>query len=423
MNVLSELVRVRTRRGATPATTHRLAASIRLPWSLGLAVLVMLAIGTAVLVGRTGESTLAVPEAMLDYQEGISREAAQSVRHSLNEGVKDLDGFARVLGAGATPTGTQLRSQLEEFASTHRRYAAVIAVDRRARVLAQAGRAQPPTGLVRTALLLGKTGVHEVPQSTGQPPLIEEFAPVHARGSRLRAVIGYHDAAYLRYSLDVSRPGNAWVVNNVGQVVGMRVGKPRLESPPRLALRAAAVRGVKLAGAHSAGGSLGSQEIIGHAPVAGRGPAGRLRWSVVTSRDIGSFALPQTRARRQGVIAGVALGVATLLIFGWLYVVLVSPLLRLQSEAERLARGDLSRGVPVVRYDEIGLIARSLERLRISSIRKRVESRDEDAPLSARRIGEKGHAEHEGRNGQPADQRSTSGSATNGHEPTAGGKR
>lgn len=67
------------------------------------------------------------------------------------------------------------------------------------------------------------------------------------------------------------------------------------------------------------------------------------------------------------------LALITLVIFGWIYIVILRPIARLQREAERLAFGDLSKSVEVVRYDEIGLIARALERVRVLLIRRRVQ--------------------------------------------------
>jgi methyl-accepting chemotaxis protein len=192
---------------------------------------------------------------------------------------------------------------------------------------------------------------------------------VHVPRSRVAALVGYYDAAFMRFGLDVSRPGNAWVVNGRGQAVGRRVGRRRLETLPRATLRNAAVRGASdRTGARSVGGSIDTQEVVGYAPVSGLGPAGGLGWSVVAARDVGSFSLPQTDARRQALMAGVAVGVLVLLIFGWLYLMVIGPLLRMQREAERLAHGDLSHSVEVVRYDEIGLIGRALERLRVRLI-------------------------------------------------------
>jgi hypothetical protein len=355
------------------AGTYRLASSIRLPWSIGLVGLLILAVATAVLVGRTDESTLRVPQAVLDYQEQVVRDAAQSVRRSLNEGVTDLDGLGRVLAAQGSLKPADLDGALDEFWQAHRRYTSLAAVDSRGAVLARAGPAPPPDRLATATPLVSDPGMHEVPRATGEEPMIEQFVPVTAARSRVRALIAQYDPAFMRFGLEVSRPGPAWVLNQRGQILGTRVGHARLGTLPRIALRKAAARGTGASGAQSVGGSFDTQEVVGYAPMAGPGPAGRLRWAVVATRDVGSFALPQTDVRRQGLMAGVALGVLALLIFGWLYIVVVSPVLRVQREAERLAHGDLSKAVEVIRYDEVGLIARSLERLRINSIRKRVQ--------------------------------------------------
>jgi HAMP domain-containing protein len=384
--VLAGKPRLRARRtDPTGPGTYRLASSVRLPWSLGLGTLLILAISTAVLVGRTDDSTLSLPQAVLDYQERVARDAAQSVRRSLNEGVTDIDELARVIGAAKRPRAADLPAQLREFSLAHRRYTSLIAVDRRGAVLARVG-APSRDPLATAGPLPRAAGMREVPRATGEQPLIEQVTPVGAVRSRVGALIGYYDPKFMRFPLEVSRPGNAWVVNSQGQVVGTRVGRADLGPLPRIALRQAAEHGSTLSGAQSVGGSLDTQEVVGYSPVTGAGAAGRLGWTVVASRDIGSFALPQTDARRQGLMVGVALGVLAILIFGWLYIVVVSPVLRLQREAERLAYGDLSKSVEVVRYDEIGLVARALERMRITLIRRRVQSgpRESDNGRSAR---------------------------------------
>jgi nitrate/nitrite-specific signal transduction histidine kinase len=83
--------------------------------------------------------------------------------------------------------------------------------------------------------------------------------------------------------------------------------------------------------------------------------------------------LPETTIRRQILVFAIVLALMTIVVFGWLWILVLRPLLRLQGEAERLAYGDLSRNVEVIRYDEIGLIARALERIRILLIRQRVQ--------------------------------------------------
>jgi HAMP domain-containing protein len=358
------------------ASTYRLASSIKLPWSIGVAALLVVAIATAALVGRTGESTLRVPAVVLDFQEQITRDAAQSVRRSLNEGVTDIDELARVVSAGRTTRRSDLQGLLSEFFRAQKRYTSVFAIDGRGAVVARVGKA--PSRRERRAFVAGRPGVQEIPQPNGRPPLIQQFAPVTAAGSPARAVVGHYDPSIMQFPLEVSRPGYAWVVNRRGQAVGDRAARSRLGPLPRLTLRRAASRAIaNTSGAQSLGGSIDAQEVVGYAPITGSGPAGQLGWGVVTTRSVKNFSLPQTEARRHAFLAGAVLAVLTILIFGWLYIVVISPVMRLQREAERVAYGDLTKNVDVVRYDEIGLTGRAIERLRIALIRARVRSSSE----------------------------------------------
>jgi HAMP domain-containing protein len=59
------------------------------------------------------------------------------------------------------------------------------------------------------------------------------------------------------------------------------------------------------------------------------------------------------------------------------------PLALLEDEAERVAYGDLSRSVPVVHFDEVGRIARALERLRLQLIGRRVRASSPRPPAAA----------------------------------------
>jgi hypothetical protein len=353
--------------------TYRLASSIRLPWGIGLAALLILAVTVAVLVGRTGESTLRVPQVVLDYQEQIARDGAQSVRRSLNEGVSDLDDLARLLTTTNVTSQAGIQAVLREFSRSQNRYVSLYAVDGHGTVLARVG--APPSRRGLQAALAGQPGIREVPQPNGKGAVIQQFAPVAASQTAVRALIAHYNPMFMQYPLDVSRPGYAWVVNSRGQAVGARGTRALLGPLPRLSLRQAAGRAISnVSGARSVGGSLDTQEVVGYAPVTGAGPAGKLGWGIVASRSVSSFSLPQTEARRQAVLAGAVLVVITLLIFGWLYIVVLAPVVRLQREAERLAYGDLGKSVDVIRYDEIGLIGRALERVRIGLIRNRVKS-------------------------------------------------
>ena len=200
-----------------------------------------------------------------------------------------------------------------------------------------------------------------------------QVAPGSTRG-RVRTVVARYDPSFLRFPLEGAQPGGAWLVDPNGLVVGSLGETARMTELPREVLRRAArAAAAGRTGTFSAGGSADTQELISYAPVSGIGPADELGWSVVTSRSVSTLVLPQSQARNEAFLVGVVLALLTVVIFGWLYIVILRPIARLQREAERLAFGDLSKSVEVVRYDEIGLIARALERVRVLLIRRRVQ--------------------------------------------------
>jgi methyl-accepting chemotaxis protein len=207
----------------------------------------------------------------------------------------------------------------------------------------------------------------------GEQVVIQQFAPITPAGSGSLLLVGHYDPRFLRFSLGAAIPGEAWIVNDRGEALGSVGAWKPFAQLPRQALRDAAARAVAgESGVAVVGGSIDSQELVGYAPVTGVGPAGQLGWGVVTTRSVSSLALPAGEARRQGILLGIVTAMLALLVFGWLYLVVIHPIARIQREAERLAYGDLSKAVEVIRYDEIGLVGRALERLRILLIRKSV---------------------------------------------------
>lgn len=390
---------LRARRGQrSPQRAYRLANSIRLPWAVGLVILLLAAVATATLVGQTGDRPLSVPRALLDAQEGVTVATAQSVRRSLNEGVTDLEEFGVVVPAAAVQSESQARSKgqrvrggreasrepapnpdqfgaaVRSFAAIHGRYRSVYVRDRSGALIARTGDAPVPAAASPAGAQPAMQDAS--PEGRQRTPLVLQQAPLARGGALAGTVFARYDTTFLRFPLDVASPGNAWVVNQVGQVVGSLGDRPRMVLLPRGELRDAALRGAAgQVGARSVGGTLERQEIIAWAPVSGFGPAGKPRWAVVTDRSLTSFSLPQTDARRQGLLAGVVVGALTLSVFGWMYIIILRPVAQLQRDAERLAFGDLSRSIQVIRYDELGLVARALERIRVLLIRSKLKER------------------------------------------------
>lgn len=368
MSDQSLLTRFRARRSRPEEPrSYRLANSVRLPVLGGILVFAVLAMGTMSLVGKSDRGAT-VPAPVLDYQEAATRTAAQSIRRGVNEGIDDLDQMAAALAAFGGDG--DLDVALKTVAAKHGRYAALYIVDVERRLRASHG-SKPAPDLIPTESALGDVGMLDARRGANDAGvLIRQFAPISGIG----ALVGHYDAGFLRFPLEAVRPGDAWLVNRDGRVIASLGGGADFGGLPSRALRDAARRGASGdTGSEVLGGGIESQEVIAWAPVAGNGPAGDLGWTVVSSRRVTTMSLPETDARRQGILVGALIAFFAALVFGWLWLVVVKPVLQLQKEAERIAYGDLSRPVEIVRYDEIGLTARALERVRVLLIRRRVQ--------------------------------------------------
>lgn len=353
-----------------PPRTYRLASSIRLPWLLGLTSLLVVALATAILVGRTRQHDPLVPNAVLDTQEAVANTTAQTVRRSLNEASADLASFAAVYDA-SDARKRRLQPALSTFAGIHGRYSTLEVVAGK-HELAHAGPAFPPRLLHPSASAVPAVRIVGGPHVR----VVQEYVAFRRAGWILLAQVS---SKFLSFPLDAALPADAWLVDRTGRVLaGLEpvVGAPML---PSSALRQGGARARRgTSGAFLTGGSIYRQQVIAFAPVVGVGPAGALGLGLVTARTVSSFSVPRIDIRRQAILAGIVAGLVALLVFGWLYLVVVGPTLRLQQEAERIAYGDLKAPVEVRRYDEIGLTARALERIRIVLIRGRVKRPEGD---------------------------------------------
>jgi HAMP domain-containing protein len=312
---------------------------------------------------------------VLDEQEAVANRTAESVRKSLNEGVADLGGFAAAFASGKTPEGW-LEPALRAFRGVHERYDSLAVVRAQGAPLARVGRLDPvAAGAVSSARVPGIDL-----RRSGEAHRISEYVPIpHARA----VLVGVLDRRFLRFPVDTALPAVGWIVDRNGRVLAGGSGERSGTTLNTAALRAAARRAIAGdSGSLVAGGSLRQQEVVAFAPVVGFGPGGQLGLGVVTEQTVTSFDLPQVNVRRQAILAGLVIAFVVLLVFGWLWLVVLRPLFGLQSEAERIAYGDLAQPVPVERYDEIGLAARALERIRLLLIRARVggEPGSDDEP-------------------------------------------
>ena len=351
-------------------SNQRLASSVWLPWLVGLALLTLLGT-TALLLGGRVESGTRVPAAVADAQRAVTKDAAQQVRKGVNEGVYDLQEFAAALAAGGGLDASTLKAALGQLASIHDRYLSLFVVDEQGAVVASVGGAPVPELLPK---VIDATGMLDAVKS-GDSEVILQYASLSGPAGEAWVLAATYDPDYLAFAVQGTSPASTWVVNQHGQVVGASSSFAPFETLGREELRAAAEKAGSGAGVTVESGTAEARQVLSWAPVNGLGPAGAQGWGVVTARSLDTVALPETQARRQAIAGGLGLLVLTAGIFGWLYAALLRPLKGLGQEVERLAYGDLRALVQVRREDEIGLMGRSLERIRLLLVRRRVHTK------------------------------------------------
>jgi len=348
---------------------------VRLPLAVGVLLFAVLAIAVPAAVYAEVRQGGRVPDAVVAQQRSVTENAAQSLRRSVNEGVIDLEELAAMVELIGRYDYATLREAADRFSDIHDRYEAVYIMHIDRTVLASAG-GEPRPDLLRGDRPFRRADMDDA-QLVETDLIIPQYAPVglcpppltgmtiaEPCGNRGTAV-GQYRSQFLLEALGGLELGRAWLVNQRGQVLAAPASVGVFEKLPRAELdRAASAASRGEVGAFRVG-SGEAIEVIAFAPVSGFGPAGQLGWSVVTVRPVQEF----IGARRGAVAVGLGLAIAavTILIFGWLWIAFIRPLDQLEFDADRIAHGDLESHVDIHRHDEIGLVARSLERIRVSA--------------------------------------------------------
>lgn len=349
---------------AQSVRARRLSSSVWLPWLVGLAVLLLLSVSSMLLVGRD-RGQEGVSEPVILGQERVATAGAQFFRRSANEAVADVAvAAAQLVAAPAALQGT-----LDQMLASQERWSSVAIVSASdGAVLASAGDGPAATILGDSPSLLEGISVVDV----GARALLVSHAPLVRAGQPDAVVVGVSDRLIVDSALAVGQPGVAWVMDDRGRVLAANGVDPADSGALGDDVAGAAGRGSDgSTGSFVPEVSGGTAQVVSWAPVSGRGPAGSLGWSVVVMRTVGDLVEPDTRYRVPGELFGLSLAVVALIVFGWIRWRVLRPISRLENVAERVAYGDLSRAVPVIRYDEVGQIARALERVRLQLIRRR----------------------------------------------------
>ncbi|MFN2383034.1 MAG: HAMP domain-containing protein [Gemmatimonadota bacterium] len=348
---------------------------MRLPWAVGVLLFAVLTIAVPATVYAEVRRGGRVPDAVVAQQRSVTENAAQSLRRSVNEGVVDLEELAAMLDLIGRYDYATLREASDRFSDIHARYEAVYIMNTGRTVLASVG------GEARPDLLRGDRPFRRADMDDAQlvetDLVIPQYAPVglcpppppgmaiaEPCGNR-GAVVGHYRSQFLLDALGGLELGRAWLVNHRGRVLAAPASVGVFEKLPRPELEQAAAAAARGEVGAFRSGSGDAIQVIAFAPASGFGPAGQLGWSVVTVRPVEEFIGARRGAAAIGL--GLAISVVTIFVFGWLWIAFIRPLDQLEFDADRIAHGDLESHVDIHRHDEIGLVARSLERIRISA--------------------------------------------------------
>lgn len=337
------------------ATVRRAPGGVLLPWAVSLAVLVLLGLLTASLLHRGPADD--VPPAVVEARASVAHATAQAMRKGLDEASDDLAVLADV--AAQLPED-EWDVLFEDFLDVHPRYQVVYLVGEDRRPQRVVGAADPRAALLPDPLP-ASPGL-TAPLPAGNLPALLAYAPLRRSEEPPLLLVGRYDVAFFGPALEQTAPGTAYVVDKSDRVVGSTAGFLSFQALPGDALKDAARRA---AAGEPSGGLLSDDGVVSYSPIRGSSPAGRLGLKVLASVDRADLALPRNDARRLAVLLGALTTLLTLLTMFWMYLFVIGPVKRVAEQAERLAFGDRGEPVHVIRYDEIGLVSRALERCRV----------------------------------------------------------
>lgn len=337
------------------ATLRRAPGGIALPWLVTLVVLLLLAAALGGLLGRGASDE--VPRSVLDARAAIAHSTAQAMRNGLDEASDDLAVLADVL---QVLPEEEWDEELAAFREVHRRYQVVYVVGQDGEPQHVVGDARPRAELLPEELPAapGLT----TPMPARNLPAVLAYAPLRLPDAPPQLLVGRYDVSFFVPALLQTAPGTAYVVDADARVIGSTAGFLSFQELPADDLAEGAERAAR---GEPSGALLSQDAVVSYAPVLGESPAGRLGLTVLATVERRDLALPANDARRLAVLLGALTALFTVLTMFWMHLAVIGPVRRLAKQAERIAFGDRSEPLHVIRYDEIGLATRALERCRV----------------------------------------------------------
>jgi HAMP domain-containing protein len=350
-----------------------LIGGIRPPIAALLALLLLVAGGTAVSLGR--QENRDVPKAVLASQQHVAEDGATALRASLDESTTDLRRAAAMFNAGRPATPDTV---LTSLARVYQKWRGTAIVDLRSGRLLAAHGENVPLAAIDSGNLPDGLPPKLVTLKTGETRLLV-FAVLAWPGRQELLVAS--DSLQVP-SITTGDDRALQVISSKGTILAADGPGAGSKAAKALALNAARrLHGSRPSDSAGAGGFAGPsgkllggvkdgrRTVAGFASVTpGSGAtdnslAGTLGLGVVTSVQVVQDPSSTSHQLFGILAAGVLLALAAIVTFV-LFRTLQKPLLRLHIEARRLTRGDLTRPVTVPRFGEPARIGTSLESLR-----------------------------------------------------------
>ncbi|MFC3893931.1 hypothetical protein ACFOWZ_20840 [Lentzea rhizosphaerae] len=337
----------------TPERPRRHLPIALVVWTLGATA--FLGLGAVVATAPSSWLVEDIPQSVMSEQLTRTALAARQLQRALDSGASDLNAVAagiRTLNDIDTPGRL-----LTQLVATRTRYRGAAYLSPNGTVVAKAGE-----DVDAGAIAASDKPALAAAAPQGVSPRV--FVAVPVPGDRAGRIVAEFKPQALISPLALAGPGNTRLLNADRLVIGATSGFTAFEPLSRPDLDQAA-QSAKTAGAGAALHDVdGRRHLVSWAPVTTTEQTRQLGLTVVTDRPETSLTLPHSSERNELVLLGVLIASLTVVIFGWLYAVVISPLWALARDAGRIAGGDLATPVIVRRYDHLGLIARDLERVR-----------------------------------------------------------
>ncbi|MGW4211026.1 hypothetical protein ACWEIJ_23755 [Lentzea sp. NPDC004789] len=322
-------------------------------WAVGATAL--LGLGAGIATAPSSWLVEDIPQSVVTEQQTRTALAARQLQRSLDSGVSDLNAVAAgIRKLDDNETAGRLLTQL---LATRTRYRGAAYLASGGAVLAKAG----------DDIDVAAVTVSDKPVLTAAPPQgvsPRVYVAVPVTGDRAGRIVAEFKPEALIQPLALAGPGNTRLLNFDRLVIGATSGFTAFEPLIRPDLDQAA-QSARATGAGAAVHAVdGRRNVVSWAPVTSPEATRQLGLTVVTDRPELSLTLPHSAERNELALLGVLIATFTVVIFGWLYAVVISPLRALARDAGRIAAGDFTTPVIVRRYDHLGLVARDLERVR-----------------------------------------------------------